>query len=238
MQWKIEENTLFITGTGAMPDFDYEDCDKWNKGAFSKAVIGEGITSIGECAFLRCRSLENVVLPEGVKFIGDNAFLSCKNLKSINIPDGVIYVGNGAFKGCWDLESITILDSVADIGDGVFLECYNLTIHTPRGSTAHRYAVTNNIKVKLIDEPKKERKIKDMRGNFNKKIKILVVIDLFIIFITFIFLAFINNSKAYGLTALTNVGNFVVLGILLIVEIFAFLLLIILYIIKTYKNKH
>lgn len=59
----------------------------WGSETVSKEVtkvsIPNGVTSIGERAFLNYTSLTNVTIPEGVKSIGASAFDSCSNLASI-----------------------------------------------------------------------------------------------------------------------------------------------------------
>ncbi|MBR4851974.1 MAG: leucine-rich repeat protein, partial [Clostridia bacterium] len=46
-------------------------------------TIGNGVTSIGECAFSGCSSLTNIVIPDSVTSIGDYAFYYCTSLKNI-----------------------------------------------------------------------------------------------------------------------------------------------------------
>ena len=154
--WEIKDDTLFITGDGDIPDF-FDDTE-WKKETFSKVVIGEGITHIGDYAFEGCYSLKSINIPESVQEIGDSVFVGCESLENITIPESVTYIGDYAFEGCVSLENINIPESVQEIGDYVFWECDNLTVHTTRGSTAHRYAYDNDIKVNLIDALKKETK--------------------------------------------------------------------------------
>ncbi|MBR1663508.1 MAG: leucine-rich repeat protein [Ruminococcus sp.] len=50
-----------------------------------------------------------------------------------------------------DLKTITIPKSVKTIGDNAFMNCSkSLTIKTPKGSAAAKYAKKNGIKVKYI----------------------------------------------------------------------------------------
>ena len=56
-------------------------------------VVPDGVTSIGDSAFSRCKTLTSIVLPEGVTSIGDGAFWGCSNLTSIVLPEGVTSIG-------------------------------------------------------------------------------------------------------------------------------------------------
>ena len=47
-------------------------------------VIPDGVTSIGDCAFLDCSSLTSVVIPDSVTSIGSTAFANCSSLTTIN----------------------------------------------------------------------------------------------------------------------------------------------------------
>ena len=90
----------------------------------SSFVIPNGVTKIGDAAFLSCCNLTHVVIPNGVTEIDDHAFQFC-NLPSIKIPDGVSRIGQNAFYGC-DFSNVTIPASVMEIGYGVFDSCENL----------------------------------------------------------------------------------------------------------------
>lgn len=67
-------------------------------GSDRKVVIPEGVTRIGDSAFLSC-TLKNVEFPETLESIGDWAFGYC-NLEKVVIPKKVNHVGKGAFNRC------------------------------------------------------------------------------------------------------------------------------------------
>ena len=95
----------------------------------TRFVIPNSVTSIGNHAFEDCFSLTGIVIPDGVTSIGDYAFSSCRSLTNIVIPDGVTSIGNEAFWGCRSLTNIVIPDGVTSIGHYAFGECnfpYNL----------------------------------------------------------------------------------------------------------------
>ena len=65
-------------------------------------------------------------IPDGVTAIGNLAFLSCKGLLSISIPNSVKSIGNDAFRNCSGLSTITISQSVESIGVNAFYGCSGL----------------------------------------------------------------------------------------------------------------
>ena len=65
----------------------------------------------------------DVVIPEGVTVIGDGAFLFCEALTSATIPASVTHIGENAFSGCIRLADIVIPDSVVSIGPQAFFGC-------------------------------------------------------------------------------------------------------------------
>ena len=90
-------------------------------------VIPEGVTSIGQLAFLSCSGLTSVTIPNSVTSIGGGAFDGCSGLTSITIPNSVTSIGEGAFGYCHGLTSVTIPNSVTSIGEKVFFDCFSLT---------------------------------------------------------------------------------------------------------------
>ena len=99
--------------------------------------IPEGVTLIGNSAFIGCSGLTNVIIPVGVTNIGDQAFAFCSNLASVTIPDSVKRIGNIAFAYCNNLTSVSIPDSVTIIGDCAFIWCSNLASVTIPSSANH-----------------------------------------------------------------------------------------------------
>lgn len=130
--WSLDNDTLTISGTGAMPD----NLDSWpwndRKDEINTVFIGENVTSIGVEAFYNCTNLEEVTFAEGsqLETIGDAAFSGCKSLTSIKIPANVTSIGNYAFNNCTSLTSIGIPASVTSIGRYAFHSCSGLQMVT------------------------------------------------------------------------------------------------------------
>ena len=99
--------------------------------------ISSSITSIGERAFLNCRSLTSINIPTSVTAIRTAAFAYCTGLTSINIPSSVTSIESGTFADCTGLTSIHIPRSVTSIGDIAFEDCTSLTsINIPSSVTS------------------------------------------------------------------------------------------------------
>ena len=98
-----------------------------NYDLLTSVVIPDSVTSIGGCAFGDCASLESVTIGNGVTSIGYSAFGYCTSLKSVVIPDSVTTIGENAFIYCSNLEKITIGVGVTSIDDYAFYECSHIS---------------------------------------------------------------------------------------------------------------
>lgn len=90
----------------------------------TEVVIPEGVTSIENSAFYRCRSLVSINIPESVTSIGVSAFLDCSGLTSINIPNSVTSIETEAFHNCSNLD--IVIDNSKDnvkVGGYAFEGC-------------------------------------------------------------------------------------------------------------------
>lgn len=65
--------------------------------------------------------------------------------KEVIIPDGITTIGSATFRNFTGITKITIPDGVEVIEDSAFSDCKNLTIHTPVGSYAEKYAKERGI---------------------------------------------------------------------------------------------
>lgn len=79
------------------------------------ARFWEGVTIIGNNAFINCETLEKIELPKGITEIREYAFNDCSNLKEIKVPQSVKSIRNGAFNNCKSLERIELPDGIEEI---------------------------------------------------------------------------------------------------------------------------
>lgn len=88
-------------------------------------ILSEGITHIGEDAFVAC-CLTEITIPKSIVSIGKSAFRFCAGLTSISIPEGIQNIEELTF--CYSgLSSITLPQSLKSIGEKAFYGCSKLT---------------------------------------------------------------------------------------------------------------
>lgn len=96
--------------------------------------LHDGVTSIGNSAFLGCSSLTSIDIPTGVTSIAQQAFLHCSSLSSVKIPAGVTSIGHSTFSGCSSLTSVELPAGLTTLGANAFRDCSSLTaIAIPAG---------------------------------------------------------------------------------------------------------
>ena len=123
-----EENTTYSSINGNLYNKEQTELLLYPMGKTDTSfTIPDGVASIYEAAFAKCKNLRNITIPNSVTSIGDNAFWNCSSLEKIIIPDSVTSIGYGAFNDCYRLTSVTISDNLNKIDGYTFYECANLT---------------------------------------------------------------------------------------------------------------
>ena len=91
-------------------------------------TVPDSVTAIADNAFGQA-FLKTVELPEGLTSIGEYAFLACPELMTVNIPDSVTTIGTCAFFDCPLLgaEGLHIPSTVTSIGENAFYGCTSLS---------------------------------------------------------------------------------------------------------------
>ena len=109
LTWSLDDDGLLtISGTGEMESYSEESDAPWNRFRVRSVVVAEGVTGIGDRAFMHCHSMRSISLPESLTRIGDYAFYGCSGLKTIVIPDGVREIGENPFLECPSLREIIL----------------------------------------------------------------------------------------------------------------------------------
>ncbi len=126
--WKLEGNTLTISGEGKIPGQTNQGGQQpwyplWD--SIEKVVIGEGIVTVGKWAFGDLFNGKELSLPSSLRVIEDGAFseIQCRNLI---IPEGVTSIGDAAFSFNFQLEEILLPGSLEVIPYWAFGECPKL----------------------------------------------------------------------------------------------------------------
>ena len=110
-------------------------------------TIADGVTSIGDEAFIGANKLTSITIPKSVTKIGHGAFSGCNKLKSVNLSDdnpnycyadSVIYNKNKTELVCClpSADSISIAESVTSIADKAFSGCSLRSITIPENVTS------------------------------------------------------------------------------------------------------
>ena len=123
------DGCMRIYGTGDMQfNKNLTNRSHWSSynSSITSVVVEDGVTSIADYSFDRCKNLTTVTLPDNLRSIGTYAFRSCTALKAIDIPSSVTYLGSGVFQSS-GLESIEIPEGVKYIKDYSFLNCSALS---------------------------------------------------------------------------------------------------------------
>ena len=159
LHWEVKGSllggqTLTISGTGAMPDFDFPNGNLapwWNyealgmltsfgnfklEGELKKVVIKDGVTNVSNYALFFLPAATQVTLPDSVTSIGRYGIAMCSKLTGLSIPKGVTGIGDFGLAGN-GLTAVTLPDGLQSLGRGAFDSCASLTNTTlPAAITA------------------------------------------------------------------------------------------------------
>jgi len=125
----LSNEVLTIRGFGAMKNYGNGTLPPWHlsETIISTVVVENGITEIGDYAFIDCIGLVDVAIPNSVVYVGNHAFANCIKLPAVTIPNSVIIIGCKAFSNCGEFLEVTIPNSVKNIGCLAFSGCNKLT---------------------------------------------------------------------------------------------------------------
>ena len=159
LHWEVSTGvlsgkTLTISGTGAMPDFDFPNGNLapwWNyealgmltsfgnfklEGELKKVVIKDGVTNVSNYALFLLPAATQITLPDSVTSIGRYGIAMCSKLTGMSIPKAVTEIGDFCLAGD-GLTAVTLPDGLQSLGRGAFDTCTSLTNTTlPAAITA------------------------------------------------------------------------------------------------------
>ncbi len=102
-----------------------ENRNNTNGKNLKSVTISEGITSVGDFAFVDCNNLESVILPETLTSLGEQTFLNCNKLNQINVPSNLKEFKTYMFQGTAFTEFV-IPEHFEKIGSADFRLCKQL----------------------------------------------------------------------------------------------------------------
>lgn len=149
LHWEVSTGvlsgkTLTISGTGAMPDFNFPEGNLapwWNyealgmltsfgnfklEGELKKVVIKDGVTNVSNYALFFLPAATQVTLPDSVTSIGRYGIAMCSKLTGMSIPKGVTEIGDFGLAGD-GLTAITLPDGLQTLGRGAFDACASIS---------------------------------------------------------------------------------------------------------------
>ena len=149
LHWEVSTGglggkTLTISGTGAMPDFDFPNGNLapwWNyealgmltsfgnfklEGELKKVVIKDGVTNVSNYALFFLPAATQITLPESVTSIGRYGIALCSKLTGMSIPKAVTEIGDFGLAGN-SFTAVSLPDGLQTLGRGAFDACASLS---------------------------------------------------------------------------------------------------------------
>lgn len=149
LHWEVSTGvlsgkTLTISGTGAMPDFNFPEGNLapwWNyealgmltsfgnfklEGELKKVVIKDGVTNVSNYALFFLPAATQITLPESVTSIGRYGIALCSKLNGFSLPKAVTGIGDFGLAGN-NFTSISLPDGLQTLGRGAFDACASIS---------------------------------------------------------------------------------------------------------------
>lgn len=157
LHWEVKDSlldgkTLTISGTGAMPDFDFPNGNLapwWNYkalgmikagigglnlngikidpiGDLKKIVIKDGVTNVSNYALFCLPAATQITLPDSVTSIGRYGIALCSKLNGISLPRAVTAIGDFGLAGN-SFTAVSLPDGLQALGHGAFDACASLS---------------------------------------------------------------------------------------------------------------
>ena len=104
-----------------LPEYVFQDCQAL------KSIHTKSVHTIKKYAFNGCTRLAKVEFTDALTSLGDRAFLDCRSLTQVTLPNSVTDVGEGCFSGCLKLKDVQLSESMNGLSYGLFSDCRSLT---------------------------------------------------------------------------------------------------------------
>ncbi len=144
--YDADTTTLTISGNGAMPDYNSVNVKKtgWYPKAFTRVVIGEGVTNVGSYAFYQHATLAEIELGDSVKEIHQDAFEGCTTkLTKVTLPSGLQVIAMNAFKSV-TFDTIELPEGLTKVGTNVFASASGkVIVNKAKSDFLREYGLTN-----------------------------------------------------------------------------------------------
>ena len=144
--YDADTTTLTISGNGAMPDYNPVSVKKteWYPKAFTKVIIGEGVTNVGSYAFYQHATLAEIELGDSVKEIHQDAFEGCTTkLTRVTLPSGLQVIAMNAFKSV-TFDTIELPEGLTKVGTNVFASASGkVIVNKAKSDFLREYGLTN-----------------------------------------------------------------------------------------------
>ena len=131
LTWSLDGNTLTISGSGAMKDF--EGGAPWSGSAdrIHTVVLTGGVTTVGAGAFTGYENLTAVDFGSSLKEIGESAFQGCEGLTKISLPASFRRFGASSFEGCTNLTEVYCSGGMPSFNANCLWNGNTITIYCP-----------------------------------------------------------------------------------------------------------
>ncbi|MBR7161723.1 MAG: leucine-rich repeat domain-containing protein, partial [Clostridia bacterium] len=126
VSYTLENGVLTVSGEGAISDYS-STYHPFTDMGITEVIIENGITAIGQYAFLNCKELTKVTMADTVTEIRHDAFRGCDQLSEVTLSAALETIGNYAFAGCSSLKEIVFSEGLKTIGNNAFEGCTALS---------------------------------------------------------------------------------------------------------------
>ncbi len=122
--WGYSASVSFPSTLESIDDYAFREAD-----IYGNLIIPNGVTRIGEEAFIDCKDLNGYIsLPDSLSSLGYKAFCNVSKLTgNLRLSANLSQIPGYAFYGCESISSVTFGSKVTSIGEYAFSNCHGIT---------------------------------------------------------------------------------------------------------------